>query len=260
MDARLCAGVSGIALPLSLAGPPARVSAATFARQQPDAASVLVSGESGRPLQEVVDALRQRHGWLVSYEDPPFEADQDLVDVTAAVRRDGHLERKVFVPRGGPFTFIYDLRAAVAEGPVSILRALTDDYALTDNPGTFDVRATPPLFHVVPTSVRGRDGRVRPITSILDTRVTLIEGRRSVATLLDEVTGDVSRQIGVRVSVGVVADNLLLQTFVQSAAVNESARQVITRALATVNRPATWDLRYAPRVGVYMMGVVYLSR
>lgn len=155
---------------------------------------------------------------------------------------------------------IYDPPAAVERGPASILRALLDDYALTDYPGTFEVRASQPLFHVVPTSVRGRDGRSRPITSILDTRVTLTEGRRSVATLLDEVTADVSRQIGVRVSVGVVADNLLLQTFVQSAAVNESARQKIARALGTVNRPATWDLRYAPRVGAYMMGVVYLSR
>lgn len=62
------------------------------------------------------------------------------------------------------------------------------------------------------------------------------------------------------VGVGPGADNLLLQTFVQSAAVNEPARQVVTRALGTVNRPATWDLRYAPRVGAYMMGVVYLSR
>ena len=219
-----------------------------------------VSGESGRPLQEVVDALRQRHGWLVSYEDPPFDADQDLVDVTASVRRDGHLERKVFVPRGGPFTFIYDLPAAAETGPASILRTLLDDYALTDYPGTFEVRASAPLFHVVPTSVRGRDGRSRPITSILDTRVTLVEGRRSVATLLDEVTADVSRQIGVHVGFGPGADNLLLQSFVQGGAVNEPARQVITRALGTVNRPATWDLRYAPRFGAYMMGVVYLSR
>lgn len=113
--------------------------------------------------------------------------------MTASVRRDGHLERKVFIPRGGPFTFIHDLRAAIEGGPASTLRSLLDDYALTDYPGTFEVRASAPFLHVVPTSVRGRDGRSRPITSILDTRVTLTEGRRSVATLLDDVTADVSR-------------------------------------------------------------------
>jgi hypothetical protein len=69
-----------------------------------------------------------------------------------------------------------------------------------------------------------------------------VDGGRGLATLPDEVTADVSRQIGVRVSVGVVVDNLPLQTFVQSAAVIEPARDVMARALEAVDRPTTWDL------------------
>ena len=56
--------------------------------------------------------LENKYGWIITYEDPPYTHESELVDVTESVRRD--LDKfkpgqapKVFVPKGGELTFNY---------------------------------------------------------------------------------------------------------------------------------------------------------
>jgi hypothetical protein len=94
----------------------------------------LVANDS-RPLIQALTALQQKYGWLVNYEDPPYDS---KLDSTSVKGPDG--ERRL--PSGGEFT--------VELGPVSTpdappdeqktLQLLVDSYNKSSNPGRFEFR------------------------------------------------------------------------------------------------------------------------
>ena len=55
-----------------------------------------------RPVALAAETLEKKYGWIVTYEDPPYAYDGDLVDVTEKVRKD--LDK--FKPGEAPRVFI----------------------------------------------------------------------------------------------------------------------------------------------------------
>src|SRR5687768_12629780 len=73
-----------------------------------------ISVDDARPVARAAETLEQKYGWVVTYEDPRYAHESDLVDVTEKVRKDLDEYKpgqapKLFVPKGGQLDFEYDV-------------------------------------------------------------------------------------------------------------------------------------------------------
>src|SRR5262249_54949107 len=90
-----------------------------------------------RPLAEAVLTVEKRCACAITYEDPPYEA-KDAVDVTASVSRNPTFTRGVLIPKGGYFSFPYDLPpGAPPEHMRNALQQILVTYHLSGYPGNF---------------------------------------------------------------------------------------------------------------------------
>ena len=206
-----------------------------------------ISVNHPRPLASAIEVLENRHGWVITYEDPPLLHPSDIEDVTLAVRRDHDLKKpRVLAPRGGPFNFRYSIPAGrVAPDESALLERLLEEYHRSGHPGVFRVRRTGAVFHVVPTESKNALGHFEPRVSLLDSTISISDRERSALGMIEEITAVVSGPAA-RVGIGTVPFNLLNQVSVRGGARNESARSVLLRTLETTNRKMSWALLCDP--------------
>src|SRR5262249_43507178 len=117
-------------------------------------------------------------------------------------------------------------------------------------PGIYRLTNTGPVFHVVPAQSKGRSGALTDRHSLLDTAISIKPGDRTGLDMLREIVDAVSSSHGgVRVMLGSVPLNLLMQTPVQDGAQNEPARDVILHTFDATRRHLTWMLFCDPSRG-----------
>lgn len=231
---------------VSVAAGCALVSAATGASRQRAADEIAVNDP--RPLAAAIEELERRHGWVVTYEDPPHEFVADTLDVTDTLsrNRDPSNKRRVLIPRGGAFTFAYRDGGPSREPAVQpTLVALLRSYHQSGNPGVFRLVRTGEVFHVVPARNNDRLGNLVDRRSQLDARITLPARDRSVLEMLEAVLERVRAQGG-NVGLGSSPFNLINQARVRDAAASETARAVLVRTLAATGRRLSWQLLCSP--------------
>ena len=112
------------------------------------------------------------------------------------------------------------------------------------------------MFHVVPVTVRARDGRVINQSSILDARISVpFERFRPVTKMLDQIGAALGSATGHRVLVGTIPINLLTPARMEGGATNEVARVVLARTLRATGADLSWRLLYAPSYGYYVLNL-----
>lgn len=201
-----------------------------------------LSVDDPRPLAAAVATLEDKLGWAVTYEDPPYLHPGDSQDVTLTVVRSYQPgQRRVLVPRGGPFTFVEPphIRSSAAQEP-EVLQALLDQYAGSGYPATFALRRTESVFHVVPTAIRNAQGAQQACTSILDQRVSQGAGTRTAMEAIEALAA----QTGL--SVGRSPTGLLRGTALKQNAAQDTARNLLLGILKATNRQMSWRLLCDP--------------
>ena len=166
-----------------------------------------------RPVLAVVEQLRQRHGWRISYED----------DALAGAE---------------PYVLAFSYPAASSE-PTAVLQRLVTAHAALGQ-GAFRVEESIAALHIVPSA-----------GSVLDTKVTLHTDATSPRDVVEAVCLAVSGASGRRVIAGRVA--VIHSRRVPVRGEGEPARAVLTRALAEFDAPLAWDLIYSPELGGYIL-------
>jgi hypothetical protein len=68
------------------------------------AGPITISKTNSRPLEALIGDLEQRYGWIVTFEDPPYEAASDLDDITLEAAKEPGTKTKVLAPRRRTFT------------------------------------------------------------------------------------------------------------------------------------------------------------
>ena len=133
-----------------------------------------VDVDDARPLAAAIEALERRHGWIITYEDPPYVFAGDILDVTAQVRKDGAMHQRVLVPAGGPFRFTYEASAAASkDASASMLEGLLEQYHASGNAGVFRLAQTGTVFHVIPARHRNALGASETTASLLDATISI---------------------------------------------------------------------------------------
>jgi len=217
---------------------------ASVAAQQASALRV----DDPRPLAAMVRMLEQRHGWIVTYEDPPYLFAGDWQDVTGAVRRDGKFENRVLIPAGGPFTFEYAGRGA--SDSAAMLTALLSAYHASGYPGEFRLVRTERegVFHIRPARSRTADGTLSRRQSLLEVDVQFAGENRNGLAALQDILAFVGKARKVRLILGTVPVRLLAQATISPPRRSEQAAEAILRILEATGHTLSWQLFCDPGV------------
>ena len=214
-----------------------------------------------RPLAKAIEVVEQRFGQPITYEDSQVENANEIDDVTGAVRRDGNLNKRVLIPRGGPFMFRY-VSPSDSSNPTEfvsiLLPSLVATYHSYNNvgyPGRYAVLQRGDVFHIVPTGFRDKGGQDIIRGSVLESSISIPGATRTADEMIRKVLRLVTHTTGITVELGIAPVNLLRGTTVNEGATREVARDVLLRTLSATGRTLSWQLFYGPDTKTYAFNV-----
>src|SRR5215217_3355373 len=223
-----------------------------------------LSVNDGRPVALAAETLEKKYGWIITYEDPPYAHESEVVDVTEKVRRD--LDKfkpgqapKVFVPKGGELVFEYDVDSVIKK-PVdsaAVVQQLLDTYAVAGHPGIFRLERDGQRLHIIATASKGQDGVLVSHQPVLDTPITVPSQKRNGLELLDAICTAVSEASRTRVVLGSAPLGLFHCYQTGSGTKDQKARAFLTSELDRVTGEAklSWQLLYDPGMKIYFLNI-----
>jgi hypothetical protein len=230
--------------------------------QEPSKESLSVNG--ARPVKLAAETLEKKYSWIITYEDPPYVHESELVDVTEKVRRD--LDKfkpgqapKVFTPKGGELAFEYDIESATKKpaDSAAVVQQLLDTYAIAGNPGVFRLERDGQRFHIIVAASKDKDGVLVSRQSVLDAVITVPAQKRNGLELLNAICAAISEASRTRVVVGGAPLNLLYRHQTESGAKNQRARDFLTNELDRITGQAklSWQLLYSAGMKTYFLNI-----
>lgn len=224
--------------------------------------------DNHRPLDMAIYELRIRHGLVITYEDPRYVRESELIDITedfpgAKKRFEEGLGPRLIAPGRGRLELTYPVLAGGApEDPAALLRDLIEVHNAAGNPGRFELRQEGETFHVVPVATKNKQGKLRAQQPLMDTWIDLPQGERSGDEAVVTLVETLLEAVGVEISIGMLP-GLREKHTVEIEAMSGSAREVLTRILAAA-APAgdrfTWGLYFNPTTDAYMLAVSPVRR
>jgi hypothetical protein len=215
-------------------------------QQKPIRQTISVNGY--RPLLEVVKALEQRYHVAITYEDPPYLDPSELVDITDRVGAHPPNGVRLYVPRGGPFSFEYSVRPGAGSDQLEdVLTALLRSYRSTPYPHSFRLLKTDGIYNIVPVGRRNKSGREEAYEAILSSEVPFVRGGepRSAYEALVYLAKAVQRSRGVEV-LAEGPPNILSRSKVSDPPAYGVARSELLRILRSTGQRLTYQLLYNP--------------
>lgn len=207
--------------------------------------TIQVVANSPRPLAQVLDALIQKYGWAVDYEDPQFISKLDLVESAGPGNQT--------LPGGGRFSVEFPARNPEKE---KILQLVVDSYNKSDNPGRFELRKSgQDTFVVVGAQARDVKGQLSHQQALFDTPITIKTGKRSVSDTLKFICQTVAERQPILVTIGVSPRGLLDTTEVEVGGVQVPARELLLQSLALTHRRLYWRLLFDPSSKGYWLDI-----
>jgi hypothetical protein len=196
-----------------------------------------VSAFHPRPLWQALAAVGVEYGLNINYEDPPYSSTYDLVDDTDPGWRSKNPNAPgVTRVAGGSFqtNFPEIATPSNAQQVEAALNAIVKSYNASGNPGHFALLSSGgDRFTVVGNEARNAQGQLQDLPLILDTPVSLTGKEVALAGALESVAKQLTEtsKMGVKVELGSVPMNALVQTRSVLTATNEKARDVIVNLL-----------------------------
>jgi hypothetical protein len=156
--------------------------------------------ESPRPLDSAAITIAEQFGVPVSVEDPPYVYRDDLKEVTTQGASTRNFQRRVFAPKGGRLEVRFNSRPDGSPDSIhGLLRDLVDK-ANAQFPFSYRIDSEGESLALVPTHTRDMLGRTVEIMPMLDRRITIPSGVRTIAESANLMAAELSAQTGLRVS------------------------------------------------------------
>lgn len=207
---------------------------------------VHINAEGPRPLMRALDALQEKYGWIVDYEDPQYPADSDLATNSASLPSRRHAN--VRNSGGEGFSVEFKSDPAPDSGPDenSVLTAVVNAYNEGSAVAQFELRRgkeRDARFAVVGVGVRRQHNEESSSQPILDLPISLKAERRTAAQTVVVICERVSEQSKITVT-PVIADNSRGGRTVSVGGVDVPARTLLRRTLASAGDRLSWRLLY----------------
>lgn len=238
-------------------------------RSSQAANKVKLSVEDPRPVAEAILKLEEKYGWVITYEDPRFVHDSEIVDVALQVRRDLDKYKPgevppVLVPRGGPLEFTYEVSPStkLPSDPARVVQSLLDAQTANSHGGRFRLEKSGKIMHVIPTAVKNRAGRLVPQGSVLDMIISLPPGQRTVLQKLEIICAGIGWTTGIPVELGTIPDNWFSRHQDDRAVLGQKAREVLLDTFASMDHGTnlSWRLFYGPGTKRYVLNIHLVSK
>jgi hypothetical protein len=222
-----------------------------------------LAANDSRPLAQALDALQQKYGWRVNYEDPQYTSKLDLIEAKSLQDKSSYPNDRHRVPGGGSFTA--DLGATpTAHGlpdEKKTLQALVDSYNRSGNPGRFELREdrTEQVFEVVGTAAHDDQGRISQQQALLDSLVTIDAQERTFSDTVDLVCQKIAEKGHLTINFGVHPLGLD-RVHVTVGGKDLAGRSFLLRAMESTGRMLCWRLLFDPDSGGYFLNVQQVKR
>ena len=206
-----------------------------------------ISVNNGRPMMEAIDQLRARYGWLISYQDPPYEHPDDLMLREGAPRR--HM-----VPRRMSVSVDYmEPQAGDLQGRHRTIDRIVEGFSAA-GAGQFRVHHWGSYSYVVPVSVKRANGVLENLPSICEMTVSFPPAMRTIDESLALILPRISQWVHAPIGRGADPINLFIGHRYLSEAEDEPVCALMSRIFegpnptrVAVHVPPVhivWDLLY----------------
>jgi hypothetical protein len=217
--------------------------------------------DESRPLGKLAAQLTQRYGYLITYEEGPYEG----VNLRTDLRPNGV---KFLYPDWKPIVFHVPEGAGEGGSTTSnkvaplgpqILDPLVREYNESGNPGKFSVIYDGGYAHIVPAV--GMDGKSY-FEPILNTRIPSSMEVRSCNDMLNDVLFKITTARGVTILPGRLPVNGLITQQCAIFGTDLTARQMLVQILQQIGSPKysgsvasrfTWTLMYDANWNKYFL-------
>ena len=222
-----------------------------------------IAANDTNPVSTIMRVLEKRYGWFMTYEDPPWQNLDELVDST-------HPEYKRLHPGEAPAYAVrphrleFNLTAPDGQnrpGLDDTMDVVLQSHMDSGNPGFFAYDHIGAYLHVRPVKARLRDGQIVPWLSIMETKVSFPKAQRRAYDALMLVLSQVSEASHQTINPATIPTNGLMTASGEHGAEDRPAREVLTEIFEDINRlnveffnhPAhiVWDLMYDPTFKAY---------
>lgn len=225
----------------TVAPPEAYLKDATISEK---AGTVRVVANSPRPLEQTLDALQRKYGWVVNYEDPQYVATADYVENAGTEHS--------LIPGGRNFSVEFPTGTAEDKA----LRTVVDAYNKSSNPGHFEIRQLADgTFDVVGTEAHDEKGKMSAQPIPLDISVTLPTEEHPVNETVDRICEEVTKQLHYDFYLGISPRSFLLRTSAKIGGTNKSAREFLTQSLTATHQRLYWRLLFDPNTKTYLLNL-----
>jgi hypothetical protein len=208
-----------------------------------------IAANSPRPLAQVLDALREKYGWEVEYEDARYAAKLDFVE------RPGPDGSPMAFPAGGSFTV--EVAAGSDTTPPAedkTVQLIVDAYNQSKNPGRFGLRQSEGgRYSVVGVGAQDDSGKILVQEPVLDTAISLPEESRTASATLDLICRKITEQTHVPVTVGITPRALVDHKDVKVGGKEIEARTLLARTIDGVGHAMYWRLLFDPKSKGYYL-------
>jgi hypothetical protein len=222
---------------------------------------VHINAVGPRPLLRALDALEEKYGWVVDYEDPEYPTDSDLTTNPQNLSQRRHANVRNSGGEGFSVEFKSGSTPDSSPDENSVLTAVVNAYNEGSAAAQFELRkenAQDGRFDVVGAAVRGQNDVTSSQQPILDLPITLTTERRSAEQTLVLICQKVSEQSKIPVT-SAIADKSLAIATIAVGGNEEPARTLLSRALASIGAHFRWRLLYDSSGKSYELSVTGLS-
>ena len=221
-------------------------------------ATVRLAANDTRPLMQALNALQQKYGWRINYEDPQYISKLDLVEAKGLQDKSFYPNGQHRVPSGGSFVVELGAGSAANIGPdeKKTLQLLVDSYNRSSNPGRFELREDRPekIFDVVGTEAHDNQGRIAHQQVLLDLPVTLDAEERTFSDTVDLICQKIAEKGHAKITFGIHPLGLD-RAHVTVGGKDLTARSYLFRTMESTNRKLYWRLLFDPDSNSYFLNV-----
>jgi hypothetical protein len=219
---------------------------------------VHINAGGPRPLLQAVEALQQKYGWVVDYEDPQYPA------ASAGAPNPPSPPNRRRANIGGASENGFSVQFNVGPTPDSrpdeepVLTTVVDAYNQSGAAEFKLLKMSGGGFAVVGTGVRDKNGEVTSQQPVLDSLITVVSERRTAGKTIALICQKVSQESSAPISVE-PAENLHDEAGVAVGGSRVEARTLLSRTLLSMGEKLYWRLIYDTDGKNYVLSIHGLS-
>ena len=235
------------------------------------ASVVHINAEGERPLLRALDALQEKYGWIVDYEDPIYAAEMTTNAPNLPSRR--HAMERNFMRQGFSVEFTVGPTTESPPDENSVLTTVVNSYNESNTAAQFELRnesdhqsdnenskPPEPRFDVVGISGGEGSGQTQGHQPILSVPITLSKEPRAAQRTIALICEQVSAQSKIPVTVGTIDGNVAARKQVVVGGTDVPARALLVSTVTSMGDQLSWRLLYDATGKKYELSLRGLSQ